>query len=224
MTVFTWGRNAFTAGGPKVGYYNLGPRDAETQRMVFDWVIENVGEHGFRDWEPFDHPQLGPVEIGGMVYTWSYRNPPGHLLEEICHNNVMFNLEHAAAAPQVFVDDVSAEALGAALWKVTAVVSNHGFLPTNLSDVAIQNGVAKPASVELACADAEIVMNPPQADLGHLAGRNERRYAYSNWGQQWSPVSKKVEWLVRVGGEAASVTVTSRSEKGGTARKTVALA
>ncbi|MEO1102295.1 MAG: M14 family metallopeptidase, partial [Pseudomonadota bacterium] len=81
-----------TAGVDKKGYYNLYPRDAETQRKVFDWVVEHVGDHGFRDWEPFDHPQLGPVEIGGMVYIWSYRNPPGKLLEEICHNNVRFNL------------------------------------------------------------------------------------------------------------------------------------
>jgi hypothetical protein len=203
-----------TAGVPKVGYYNLYPRDDETTRKVFRWVVENVGEHGFRDWEAFDHPQLGPVEVGGMVYIWSYRNPPGALLPEICHNNVMFNLQHAAAAPRVAVDEVRIEALGADLHKVTAVVSNHGYLPTNLSDVAVQNGVAKPVTVTLDCAGAEIEMNPAQVALGNLAGRNERKYAYSNWGQQWSPVSRKVEWLVRAPDAGASVTVTSRSEKG----------
>lgn len=213
-----------TAGVPKEGYYNLGPRDAATQRLVFDWVIENVGEHGFRDWTPFEHPQLGPVEIGGMVYTWSYRNPPGALLEEICHNNVMFNLRHAAAAPRVLIDDLAIEALGADLYKVTAVVSNHGYLPTNLSDVAVQNGVAKPVTVALEGQETALIMNAASVSLGHLAGRNERRYAYSNWGQQWSPVSKKVDWLVKATGPGARVTVTSVSEKGGTARVTAALA
>ncbi|MEM1428091.1 MAG: M14 family metallopeptidase [Pseudomonadota bacterium] len=213
-----------TAGVPKEGYYNLGPRDAATQRLVFDWVIAHVGDHGFRDWEPFEHPQLGPVEIGGMVYTWSYRNPPGKLLEEICHNNVLFNLRHAAAAPRVCVDEVTVEPLGADLFKVTAFVSNHGYLPTNLSDVAIQNGVAKPAHVSIACTSAEVAMNPEEVSLGHLAGRNERRYAYSNWGQQWSRVSTKTEWLVRAAGPDASVTVTASSEKGGTHRAAAALA
>ncbi len=212
-----------TAGVPKEGYYNLGPRDAATQRLVFDWVVENVGDKGFRPWEPFDHPQLGPVEIGGMVYIWSYRNPPGHLLEEICHNNVMFNLRHAAAAPRIEVDSVTVEALGADLHRVSAVVSNHGYLPTNLSDVAVQNGVAKPVSITLDCTDAERVMNPDHVLLGNLAGRNERRYAYSNWGQQWSAVSKKVEWLVKASGPDASVTVTAVSEKGGTHRVSVGL-
>ena len=207
-----------TAGVPKVGYYNLYPRDAETTRKVFRWVVENLGEHGFRDWRPYDHPQLGPVEVGGMVYIWSYRNPPGKLLEGICHANVMFNLRHAAAAPRVKVDEVAVEPMGADLFKVTAVVSNHGYLPTNLSDVAIQNGVAEPVRVTLACEGAEIAMNPATVDLGHLAGRNERKYAYSNWGQQWSAVARKVEWLVRAAGPEAAVTVAAVSQKGGTDR------
>ena len=209
-----------TAGVPKEGYYNLYPRDAATTRKVFNWVVEHMGAHGFRDWEPFDHPQLGPVEVGGMVYIWSYRNPPGALLEEICHNNVMFNLRHAAAAPRVLVDSVSVEPMGADLHKVTAVVSNHGYLPTNLSDVAVEKGVAKPVRVTIAVEDGEVAMNPVAVELGNLAGRNERRYAYSNWGQQWSPVTKKVEWLVRATGAGASVTVTAASEKGGTHRLT----
>ncbi|MEM8730393.1 MAG: M14 family metallopeptidase [Pseudomonadota bacterium] len=213
-----------TAGVPKEGYYNLGPRDAATQRLVHTWVVDNVGDHGFRPWTSFDHPQLGPVEVGGMVYIWSYRNPPGKLLEEICHKNVLFNLKHAASAPKVAVDTCEAEALGADLFRVTAVVSNHGYLPTNLSDVAVKNAVAKPVLVTLDCDGAELVMNPAKVDLGNLAGRNERRYAYSNWGQQWSPVSRKVEWLVKATGPNPCVSVTCQSEKGGTDRRTTDLA
>lgn len=212
-----------TAGVPKEGYYNLGPRDAATQRLVHNWVVDNVGDHGFRPWEAFDHPQLGPIEIGGMVYIWSYRNPPGKLLEEICHNNVMFNLKHAAAAPKISVDSVTVEALGSNMHRITAVVSNHGFLPTNLSDVAIQNGVAKQVTIRLDCEGAELLMNPPEVKLGNLAGRNERGYAYSNWGQQWSPVTKKVEWLVRADKNDARITVTAVSEKGGTCRRLLSL-
>jgi len=211
------------AGVEKKGYYNLGPRDADTQQKLFDWVIANVGDHGFRDWRAFDHPQLGPVEVGGMVYIWSYRNPPGKLLEKVCHDNVMFNLRHAAAAPRVVLDIVTAEPLGAGLHKVTAVVSNHGYLPTNLSDVAIENKVARPVLASITGDGATIVMNPAEVDLGYLAGRNERRYEYSNWGQQWSAVSRKVEWLVRADRADASVTITTASQKAGTQRQTIAL-
>ena len=78
--------------------------------------------------------------------------------------------------------------------------------------------------VQIATTGAEVVMNAAQVDLGHLAGRNERKHEYSNWGQQWSAVSRKVEWLVRATGPDAAVTVVAASQKGGTQRQTVGLA
>ncbi|WP_210483830.1 M14 family metallopeptidase [Microvirga antarctica] len=204
------------AGVEKVAYYNLRPRTEAIQAKVFAWVLANVGDHGYRDWKAFDHPQLGPIETGGMVYIWTYRNPPPGMLEEICRRNTAFNLRHAAAAPRVLVDSVFSEKLADGLYKIRAVVSNHGYLPTNLTDVAIQNGVAKPVGVSVAGDGINVVMNPQQVEIGHLAGRNERKYTWSPWGQQWSPVSKPVEWLVRADDPSASIVVTASSEKGGT--------
>jgi hypothetical protein len=209
-----------TAGVDKVGYYNLYPRTPEIQARVHDWVVKNVGEKGFRPWRSFDHPQLGPIEIGGMVNIWSYRNPPGHMLEAICRDNVLFNLAHADAAPRIRVSDVSVEGLSADLWKIRAVVANTGYLPTNLSDVALQNGVARPVTVEITGGD--VVMNPPRAELGHLAGRNERLYPWSPWGQQWTANARPAEWLVRAA-PGTEVTVTATSEKGGTHRRVLVL-
>jgi murein tripeptide amidase MpaA len=209
-----------TSGVDKVGYYNLYPRTPEIQAKVHDWVVKNVGEKGFRPWKAFDHPQLGKVEIGGMVNIWSYRNPPGHLLERVCHDNVLFNLAHADAAPRVRIAGLKVERLAPDLWKLRAEVANTGYLPTNLSDVALENGVAKPVTV--AVEGAEVLMNPPRADLGHLAGRNERLYPWSPWGQQWTATTRPAEWLLRAAA-GASVTVTAVSEKGGTHRRQLTL-
>lgn len=210
------------AGVEKTAYYNLHPRTEEAQLQVFRWVLEHLGEHGFRPWRTFQHPQLGEVEVGGMAYIWTYRNPPPALLEKLCAENVAFNLKHAAAAPRVQVDDLQVEALGADLYKVRAVVANHGYLPTNLTDVAIQRHVAKPVTVALELDGAELVMNPRRADLGHLAGRNERAFPWSPWGPTWSPTTKAVEWLVRAPDAAAArVTVIAKSERGGTHRAEV---
>ncbi|TRL41214.1 M14 family metallopeptidase [Rhizobium straminoryzae] len=206
-----------TAGVPKEGYYNLYPRNEAVQQKVYDYVKTHMADKGWRDWKPFDHPQLGLIEIGGMVNIWTYRNPPGFLLEEICRTNVLFNLKHAAAAPRVKIDHVAVEPLGAGLYKIRAEISNHGYLPTNLSSVAIANNVAKPVIATVEIEGGELVMNPLRADLGHLAGRNERLYPWSPWGQQWSATAKPVEWLVRIEGKGR-VTVIAQSEKGGTHR------
>jgi hypothetical protein len=158
-----------------------------------------------------------------MVYIWTYRNPPPALLEDICRKNVAFNLRHAASAPRVQVDSVVTEKLADGLYKVRAVVSNHGYLPTNLTDVAVQNGVAKTVQATIGGPGVEVLINPATIDLGHLAGRNERKYTWSPWGQQWSPVAKPVEWLIRTAGADAAVSVTAVSEKGGTHQVEVTL-
>jgi hypothetical protein len=152
-----------------------------------------------------------------MVNIWAYRNPPEAMLEKVCRDNALFNLRHAAASPRVQVDSLETEALGAGLYKVRAVVSNHGYLPTNLSDVAIDKGIAKPVEVTIRVTGGEVVMNPAQTEVGHLAGRNERFAPWSPWGQQWTAVARPVEWLVRAE-VLASIEVTARSEKGGTHR------
>ncbi len=212
------------AGVEKEAFYNLHPRTEEIELKVLNWVTENVGEMGFRDWESFEHPQLGTVEIGGLVDIWVYRNPPPQLLEELCHSNMLFNLRHAAAAPRILLDDVSIEALGGDLFKVRAVISNHGYLPTNLSDVAIENLEAVGVKVKLELSNAELIMNPAEVDIGHLAGRNERKYPWSPWGQSWSAVSKPVEWLVRAqDASSASLKVHAISQKGGSDKVDVSL-
>jgi hypothetical protein len=211
------------AGVDKTHFYNLHPRNEETQLKVFNWVLDNIGEQGYRDWTTYTHPQLGEVEVGGMVYIWTYRNPPGNLLESMCHDNMLFNLRHAAAAPKLVIDDVNIEELGADLYKVSAVVSNHGYLPSNLSDVALENDVAKPVTVSLELTNANLIMNDASQDLGHLAGRNERKYPYSPWGQQWSAVSKRAEWLVKKDSEDASLTITTSSARAGSHRTTLSI-
>ena len=114
--------------------------------------------------------------------------------------------------------------MGADLFKVSAVVANRGYLPTNLSDVAIENKVAKPVTITLDLENATLIINPQTQDLGNLAGRNERKFAYSNWGPQWSPTAKPVEWLVKATGPGARVTAVAASQKGGTDRVTLDLA
>jgi len=210
------------AGVDKVGYMNLYPRTEEIQQKVYDYVRKHAPDKGWRDWTPFDHPQLGAIEIGGMVNIWSYRNPPEALLENVCRQNVLFNLHHAAAAPRVLIDHVAITKLEGSLYKVRAVVSNHGYLPTNLSDVAIENQVAKPVRVAITIEGGEVIMNPQTADLGNLAGRNERLYPWSPWGQQWTATSKFAEWLIRAN-DCAQVTITAISEKAGTHRVTRAV-
>jgi len=207
------------AGIEKVAFYNLRPRDEDTLVRMVQWVWEHHGEKGWREWQPFDHPQLGKVEIGGLAEIWVLRNPPGHLLEEICHKNTLFCLEHAAASPRLRVRSSKVEKIGTAsdgsnLFKVSAVIGNDGYLPSYLTDTAIERKVAQAVKVELKLEGAELLMGDAVADIGHLAGRNGRKYPWSPWGEPWKRTAKPVEWLVKAK-PGASGKIIIQSEKGG---------
>jgi hypothetical protein len=204
------------AGVPKRAHYGLHARDDASMRAILAWVDEHVGEHGFRPWASVDHPDLGPVEIGGLVDIWTFRNPPAHLIEEVCRPHVLFNLHHAAAAPRIRVDDVSAAHLGHGFFRVRALVSNHGYLPTNLTDVAIENGVADPVHVLLHVAGGEIVLHQAEVLGGHLAGRNERGMPWSPFGPTFSRDAIASEWMVRADGDdVVELHLQTWSEKAG---------
>jgi murein tripeptide amidase MpaA len=62
---------------------------------------------------------------------------------------------------------------------------NGRFLPEeDRIDGLIPQDLTGDGYLSLDCEGAKIVINLERLDLGHLASRNERRYTYSNWGQQ----------------------------------------
>ena len=45
------------------------------------WSDKELGGEAHVDWYPFDHPQLGRVELGGWNRLACFRNPPRKFLE-----------------------------------------------------------------------------------------------------------------------------------------------
>lgn len=209
------------AGLEKTHWYGIRPRSEDEQIKILKWVEKHVGKEGFRPWKKFKHPQLGEVEIGGMVDVWTFRNPPGHLLEEMSYKNVLFCLAHAAASPRIEMRDVSVEELSKGVYRVRAVVGNAGYLPTNLTDVAISQGFAKGVVAEIAVKKGS-VQGVTRHDLGNLAGRNGRNAPWSPWGAKWGRTSRAVEWTVK-GAKGATVEIVAKSEKGGMVRQEISL-
>ncbi len=203
--------------------------DKELKLMTFN--DEHLGGAAFVDWTPFDHPQLGPVEIGGWTHMYLFRNPPPasvattdharQMLHDTIHTNCLFTLQHAACTPLVRVTDLRSDALGNGLHKVSAIVANKGFLPTFLTERALAHGTAGTVSVTIDGAD-ELLIGAQATDIGHLAGRDERTATWSPWLRQWSATKHKLEWLVRAA-DGRAITVTAQAERGGTHAAEVAL-
>jgi len=105
------------------------------------WDDEGNGGRGFREWEPFQHPTLGEVEIGGFHPKFFSQNGPPEELERWARNQALFNLQMALHLPLVDDVETSARTVGSdgdsTTYEVTVSWANRGRLPTALKQAQL---------------------------------------------------------------------------------------
>lgn len=214
--------------------YQVRARSTDDELKLLSYNDEHLGGKGFVSWTPFEHPQFGAIEIGGWTHMYTFRNPPPHsfavteqargFIFDMIHTNCLFTLRHAACAPLLQIAQVEAHALGADLYKVTAVIKNDGYLPTHLTQMALDHHMAGSVTVTLPLTDGvELIMGKQTQDLGHLAGRDERSAPWSPWMREWTQTAKRAEWLVRAPA-GTTLTIKAAAQRAGTSSREVTLA
>lgn len=200
-------------------------RSEEDELKLLRWQDRELNGEGFKNWTPFEHPQLGRVEIGGwrLLYTWV--NPPPKFLQEECHKNMLFSLRHAAASPRLRIREFRAQPVGADLYRISLVLENDGWLPTHISQRALEKKLTQPIQVELELPQgAALELGKAKQEIEHLAGASttlcQPWTSYHSFKGTSKDTEKKLEWLVRGRGK---LSVTVKSERAGVCRATLEL-
>ena len=191
----------------------------EAQLKMLAWNDGELDGGGFMDWTPFEHPQLGRVEIGGWKTKFTAQNPPPKFLRAECEKLTRFALSHARAAPRLEAR-LGTEELSPGLKRLELTVENTGYLPTNVTRIAADKKLVKPVEVKMTLPEgASLVSGEAEVELGHLAGRS------ALLGNRWknpaffeglpSDYARRVVWVVRGGGR---IGIEVRAEKAGTVR------
>jgi hypothetical protein len=94
------------------------------------WDKEENDARIFPGWQPFHHPQLGDVELGGIDPRIGIWNPPLHELAQMCATQAQVFLRVAALAPALRVGAIQRTALPGGLTRVEVRIENHGYLST----------------------------------------------------------------------------------------------
>lgn len=92
-------------------------------------------------------------------------------------------------------------------------------MPTYTSQRALEHDTAGTVTVSIHVAEGDLLIGQPTQDLGHLAGRDERRAPWSPWMRAWNTTRKPVEWLVRT--TDSTLTLTARAPRAGAHQVTV---
>ncbi len=167
-------------------------------------------------WKPFDHPQLGAVEIGGLDYLHTVRNPPTRLLAKECERGHTVADRLRKALPQV---DASVDVLpcGTGAHRVRVCLENTGFLPTSSLEYGATIGAALPVSVDATTTDGLTLLEGASAqDIGHLDGWGSMR-AGASINSFYSSLPARghrgtASWLVEGSG---TITIAWQAGRGG---------
>lgn len=227
--------------GPDFGYFYLGAiwygdeiwnngqhadLDGDGQIDEYDallWDERENGGRGFREWQPFDHPQLGKVEIGGFHPKFFSQNGPPHVLEKWASRQAMFNLQMALHLPRLRLDGVDVRRLAAhgdsTDYEITVRWTNVGKLPTALKQAQLVK-IVREDRVRLEF-DRELMdRRAPQVRIIDPEGTDKT--AYAGWTEPGE--SKTVTFRVRTYGiPGAEGTVHVLSTRGGVLKAPVRL-
>jgi murein tripeptide amidase MpaA len=196
-----------------IRWFESHPIDEELH--LLRWCDEQLGGQGFVRWQPFEHPQLGPVELGGWDMFYLFRNPPPQFLQAELEPLSRWVIWLAQANPRLEVVHQSSESLGAGLHRLTLVIDNAGWLPTYGSKKALERQVTRGLRVRLQLADAELVEGQREQQLGHLEGIASRPESPLWHKGDACDYRQKLTWVVRAPGPL-EVAWEARHDRAGT--------
>ncbi|MEP7084803.1 MAG: carboxypeptidase, partial [Betaproteobacteria bacterium] len=173
---------------------------------------------------PFDHPQLGKVEIGGWNKIFAIHNPPSHLLERELAKFPKWLVWQALLSPKMELVHAGADELGDGTYRVRMVVQNTGWLPSYVSKEALKRLVVRPVRAEIDLPEGcKLVSGKAREELGQLEGRAYKHSGLSFWPDPEPTGDRAIaEWVVR-GKRGAEISVIARHERAGTVHAKVIL-
>lgn len=197
----------------------------ELKRFVacMKWVKENAPEY-YEDWKPFHHETFGDVEIGGFNFKFSQQNPPESFLNGVLEQMTRFMIRFAQSMPRLTIDTLTSEKVSDDIYKVTAVVGNLGYLPTNLTEEAKKLNISK--EVEVTISGGKVISGLEKTKIGNLEGYGSTSTGtnfYGNISTDYNAKArKKLTWVVQAK-SGTEITVSCVQEKSGKASKTITL-
>ena len=188
----------------------------EDDLKLMKWNDEVLGGKAFVDWHPFDHPQLGQVELGGWDFM-NWVNPPAAFMEKEVALFPEWMLWHLLISPKMALRQAEAKPIGPGTYRIRMVVENTGWLPTYVTKKALEKKVTRGVICEIELPNgASLQSGKLREELAQLEGRAYKS-AFADAGEGGTDDRLKVEWVVYAP-EGGKVKLTARHERAGTVR------
>jgi hypothetical protein len=176
---------SFHPGLPSLSYRGEKREGEKTQLAVLRWQEEACHGRYHKEWTPFDHPQLGRIEIGGWAYMPFWFNAPEEFIEREAAAAIRFPLAFASLLPTLALTQLRRSRTRAGMCRVTGVVANAGTFPTYITAHGRDIRMAGPV---WGAARSETTRIWTEVAIGHLKGGAKRRFAIEIPAGQKEPI------------------------------------
>lgn len=181
------------------------------------WNDENLEGKGFINWKKYNHPTLGEVEIGGWNHKFTFQNPPTKFLKSEIEKYVEWMLWLAETSPLLQFNTVVLNAIEAKkVVCLSAEIQNIGYLPTNITERALEANLNQPVRAVLELENAKLISGSKRTDLGHIVGKRDSKDSASD-------SKRALNYGIEITGQNATALLTVHSEKAGTVSMTINL-
>ena len=196
----------------------------EDDKKLLKWSDEQCGGKAHVDWYPFNHPQLGRVELGGWDKMNFWRNPPAHLREREAARFPAWLQQIALSLPKLEVLRAEVRALGPDSWRVRFAVANSGYLPSYVTKRALERKTVRGVVFQILLPKGASLISGKERTKGtQLEG-----HAPKGTLQAFMPDRNitgdraMIEWIVKAP-QGTIVGLTATADRAGTVRTEVTL-
>lgn len=143
---------------------------AALESTLLAWSDSRPESHGFVDWEFFDHPTLGTVEIGGFVPHLA-TTPPFEWADSLLQLQIPWILKLAGELPDLHIYEIQTTALGKGVVQLDIWIENRSYIsfPT---DMGSRNRQPAPAVLTLEGEEVEFISGLERTPITRVAGKS----------------------------------------------------
>jgi len=164
------------AGDKKGGGKKPAEKAPDINKALLYYSDSLIHKRGFVEWEPYDHPTLGSVEIGGFVPYLS-STPPYEWADSLMKLQMPWILKLAGELPDLHIYDVRVSTKGKGVYQLEIWIENTAFIPFP-THMGSRNMQPAPAVLTLEGEQVEFLSGYKRTAIPRVGGKSRIKTSF----------------------------------------------
>jgi hypothetical protein len=142
------------------------------QKALLAFSDKEMNGKGYINWQSFQHPSLGQIEIGGMV-PFATNTPPSHMISRLLNGQIPWIFQLSEKIARIKIGKTNVTALGKGLYRLKIWIENRGYLPFP-TEMGKRNSRIPPIAVTLEGNDLDTIEGKKRELIKEIPGNGSQ--------------------------------------------------